>query len=86
VEDMELSGSGVVESASDSFEIVSVNNVTWRDIELEALTEVERAVVDSEGGRIQGDDERDARERLSHRARLVSVHRQVDRAHGTIRR
>jgi len=50
VEDMELSGSGVVESASDSFEIVSVNNVTWRDIELEALTEVERAVVDSEGG------------------------------------
>lgn len=50
VEDMELTGSGVVEYASDAFEIVSVNNVTWCDVESEALSAEERAVVESRGG------------------------------------
>ena len=42
VDAMELRGSGVVEHASDAFEIVSVNNVTWRDVSEEELTEDER--------------------------------------------
>jgi len=50
VGDMELTGSGVVEYASDAFEIVSVNNVTWCDVESEALSAEERAVVESRGG------------------------------------
>ena len=50
VEDMELTGSGVVENASDAFEIVSVNNVTWRDVEYESLGAKEREVLETCGG------------------------------------
>lgn len=50
VEDMELTGSGVVENASDAFEIVSLNNVTWRDVEYESLGAKEREVLETCGG------------------------------------
>ena len=50
VEDMELSGSGIVESASDAFEIVSVNNVTWSDVDASTLSAVERKVLEESGG------------------------------------
>jgi len=50
VEDMELTGSGVVEYASDAFEIVSVNNVTWSDVEYASLDADEREVLETCGG------------------------------------
>lgn len=50
VEDMELMGSGVVEYVSDVFEIVSVNNVMWCDVESEVLSVEECVVVESRGG------------------------------------
>lgn len=50
VEEMELSGSGIVESASEAFEIVSVNNVTWSDVPKEALNAEELEVLEASGG------------------------------------
>jgi len=50
VEDMELTGSGVVEYASDAFEIVSVNNVTWSDVEYASLDVDEREFLETCGG------------------------------------
>ena len=50
VDDMELRGSGVVEHASDAFEIVSVNNVTWRDVNYDELTERECEAIENGGG------------------------------------
>jgi hypothetical protein len=50
VDDMELRGSGVVEHASDAFEIVSVNNVTWRDVRKDELTERECEAIENGGG------------------------------------
>ena len=40
----------MVENASDAFEIVSVNNVTWRDVEYESLGAKEREVLETCGG------------------------------------
>jgi hypothetical protein len=50
VEDMTLSGSGVVERTSDAFEIVSVNNVTWGDVDASVLNAREREVLEKIGG------------------------------------